>query len=74
MCVDIFWSVNLECERSYLIVQKGFKIKIKKCSKIKTENCAKDCAQSRFKIVSQSRIKTGTLMQIWKPPYMFVFI
>ena len=33
LCVDNFWSMNLECEASYLIVQKSFKIKIQKGSK-----------------------------------------
>ena len=34
LCVDNFCSVNLASEKSYLMFQKGSKIKIKKCSKI----------------------------------------
>ena len=36
-CVDNVWSVNLECEKSYLTVQKISKIKIQKGSTIKIQ-------------------------------------
>ena len=37
LCVDNFWSVSFECQKSYLILQKISKIKIQKGSKIKTQ-------------------------------------
>ena len=51
LCVDNFRSVNLECEESYLIVQKGSKIKIQEGSKIKIQKV------SKIKIQNSSTIK-----------------
>ena len=47
LCVDNFWSVNLECQESYLIFQKISKIKIQKVLKLRL----KRVLQSKFKIV-----------------------
>ena len=48
MPVYNFGSINLECEKRYLIVQKGSKIKVSK---------SKIVQQSRFKIVPNLRLK-----------------
>ena len=45
------WGVNLDCEKSFLIVQKCSKIKIRKGSKIKIQK------GSRIKIKKSPNIK-----------------
>ena len=69
LCVNSIWNVNLECEKSYLIVLKGSEFKIQKGSTIKTQNSSTikilnsytikihNSSTIRFKIVPQSRFK-----------------
>ena len=58
--VDNFWNVNLECEKNYLIVQKGSKIKIQNSSTIKIQK------GSTIKIQKSSTIKIQNSSIMWK--------
>ena len=72
LCVDNFLSVNLECDKSYLIVQKGSKFKIQKGSTIKIQNSftIKIQISPTIKIQNSSTIKlqNSSTLQIQKSP------